>query len=374
MNQTHGAHQPQVTFIDHAAAPGGAELSIARYLAWVGREVDVNLILFTDGYLRKAAEVAGVRVIYPSEPLRGILAQRQWLRRQRRHFAPLIVANSLNSAIVIASLGKKASRLVYYLREDLSPEWLSFKRRLVTLRLVLPWFDAFIANSQWTASTIPSPLRRKPVHVCYPVCGVSETKGAPDASADGSLRLLSLSRLAEWKGIDVIVDAVKLASRETTVPLHLTLAGADLFDNSDYARRVSESASALDPPPNVPGHVDDVESLLRNHDVLLHASRRAEPFGQVVIQGLSNSLAVIATNAGGPAEVISSGQDGILVAPGSASSMAAAIVDMANDAARRKRIAAAGRIRSASFLDPAACAALEAVLLTELRAFRGSRQ
>lgn len=363
---------PQITFVDHTAAPGGAELSLARYLEWDKRGVRSNLIIFADGYLREAAESAGIEVIYPNEPLVGLRAQRRWLSQQRQKFAPVLVANSLNSALVMASIRKGSSRYVYYLREDLSHEWLSWKRRLLTVRLALPRFDTLIANSAWTASTVPESLGKKPLHVCYPVCGVGVTSEHEDDDASDGLRLLSLSRLAEWKGIDVVIEAVRLASARTNLPIYLTLAGADLFDKSQYAQRIAEAAARLEPAPLILGHVEDVKPLLATHDVLVHASRRAEPFGQVIVQGLASSLAVVATNAGGPAEVIESGVTGLLVEPGSAESMADAIYSLATDPTMRRDLKFAGRQRAEAFLDEAACSALEDVLLGEIELSVGS--
>jgi len=87
------------------------------------------------------------------------------------------------------------------------------------------------------------------------------------------------------------------------------------------------------------GFVHDVPKLLMEVDVLVHASVIPEPFGQVVIEGMAAGLAVIAADAGGPAEVITNDVDGLLYPPGDASALAAHLRTLADDPTARLRLA-----------------------------------
>jgi len=69
-----------------------------------------------------------------------------------------------------------------------------------------------------------------------------------------------------------------------------------------------------------------------------------EPFGMVVLEGMLHGLAVAASDVGGPAEILRHGETGILFPPGSADALADAILQLVNDAALRRRIAASGAI------------------------------
>src|SRR5207253_159447 len=71
-----------------------------------------------------------------------------------------------------------------------------------------------------------------------------------------------------------------------------------------------------------PGFVHDIPALLDDVDALVHASVIAEPFGQVVVEGMASGLPVIASAAGGPTEVITSEHNGILVPPGDVDALA----------------------------------------------------
>jgi glycosyltransferase involved in cell wall biosynthesis len=73
------------------------------------------------------------------------------------------------------------------------------------------------------------------------------------------------------------------------------------------------------------GHVEDVQGLLAAHDVLACCSVRPEAFGQGVIQAMASGLAVLATDHGGPREIIEHGRTGILVPPNDPIALAEAL-------------------------------------------------
>jgi glycosyltransferase involved in cell wall biosynthesis len=66
-----------------------------------------------------------------------------------------------------------------------------------------------------------------------------------------------------------------------------------------------------------------------------------EPFGMVVLEGMLYGVAIAASDVGGPAEILEHGRTGILFPPRDAEALAAAVVDLARDPRRRRRIASA---------------------------------
>jgi colanic acid/amylovoran biosynthesis glycosyltransferase len=81
---------------------------------------------------------------------------------------------------------------------------------------------------------------------------------------------------------------------------------------------------------------------MRRADLFVLASD-AEPLGVVYMEAMSAGVATIGTAAGGVAEIITSGVDGVLVPPKDPAALAAAIAELSSDNERRARIAAAGR-------------------------------
>ncbi|HKS69248.1 MAG TPA: glycosyltransferase, partial [Ktedonobacterales bacterium] len=62
-----------------------------------------------------------------------------------------------------------------------------------------------------------------------------------------------------------------------------------------------------------------------------------EPFGQVLVEGMSCGLPAIAVDAGGPSTIVEGGRTGWLVPPNDEQALAAALVEAVNDAAERRR-------------------------------------
>jgi len=60
-------------------------------------------------------------------------------------------------------------------------------------------------------------------------------------------------------------------------------------------------------------------------DIIVHSSIEPEPFGRVIIEAMSMKKPVIATNLGGPQEIITSGENGLLIPPKNIVALAKAI-------------------------------------------------
>ena len=154
--------------------------------------------------------------------------------------------------------------------------------------------------------------------------------------------ILFPGRFARWKGQDVFIDAFAHAfggGNERAIIL-----GGALFGEHDYAAGLQRQIAALGLQERVElvGFHADVTPFLQRADVLVHASLLAEPFGQVVIEGLAAGVPVIAADAGGPTEIIEHGRTGLLVQPGDRQALAAAMRQLASDVALRERLSRAG--------------------------------
>jgi glycosyltransferase involved in cell wall biosynthesis len=93
-------------------------------------------------------------------------------------------------------------------------------------------------------------------------------------------------------------------------------------------------------------HRADVASVLAGLDLLVLPSRR-EAFGMILLEAMAAGTPVIASNSGGPTEIIRNGESGLLVPEGDADALAGAIRWALDDAALRGRLAEDGRARVA---------------------------
>lgn len=86
------------------------------------------------------------------------------------------------------------------------------------------------------------------------------------------------------------------------------------------------------------GQRNDIDPFLRVSDVCVLNSQYREGLGMALIEAMAAGLPVIGTEIGGIPELIRSGENGFLVAPGSVGALADAMVKLAKDGALRIRM------------------------------------
>lgn len=152
--------------------------------------------------------------------------------------------------------------------------------------------------------------------------------------------LVCAARLEVEKDVDVLIDAMQHVTRVHPGALCI-IAG----DGSQRGELESQIRSAgLSNSVRLLGHRSDVMALVRAADVFVLPSR-AEPFGLVLLEAMALARPVIATAAGGPAEIIIDAQTGLLVPPRDAVALADAIHRLLSDPPLRERLSQAGRSR-----------------------------
>jgi glycosyltransferase involved in cell wall biosynthesis len=222
---------------------------------------------------------------------------------------------------------------------------------------------AVVANSDATMATIPAidgPARV----VASPVDPAIVLARRTPASARQPVSTVGMvGRIARWKGQDVFLRAFAEAFPDG--PQTARIVGAPLFGADDRAFGDELEALARDlgiaDRVELRGHRDDVADELAHLDVLVHASVVPEPLGMVVAEGLAAGLPVVATEGGGPSELIRDGVDGLLVARGDAGALASALRRLAGDADLRAGLSEAAPARVADLTPEAAAAAVESL-------------
>lgn len=150
-------------------------------------------------------------------------------------------------------------------------------------------------------------------------------------------RLLAVGRLEQQKGFDVAIQAMALVVRAAAAA-HLSIAG-----NGHRRRQLADQISALDLTDAVSllGPRDDVHELMLNADILIHPARW-EGFGLVLLEAMRAGLPVVSTKTGAIPEVVADGVTGILVPPNDPDHLAAAILQLIRNPARRREMGLAG--------------------------------
>jgi glycosyltransferase involved in cell wall biosynthesis len=140
--------------------------------------------------------------------------------------------------------------------------------------------------------------------------------------ADGPFKLLFFSRIDRKKGLDILLDALKLL----TVPFHLTIAGDGEKAYIDQLKATVTDPTLYDRITWAGFFNEDKFQLLQQHDLTVLPSHD-ENFGNVVIESLSTGTAVLVSDNVGLADYVKASNLG-WVCQTTAASVAGAIIDI----------------------------------------------
>jgi len=307
-----GGRRLKIVYLDHCAELSGGEIALLRLLAALP-DVEAHVILAEEGPLRAALEEAGVATevlslnprigqtsrlaVRPSVAVltsaAGVVAYAWRLRRLIRRQEPdLVHTNSLKSAVYGALAARFAGvPVLCHLRDRLATDYM------------------------------PGPAVRL---------------------MRGYLRLVP--------NAVVLLNAFARAFPDHDA--RCVLVGSAMFDDAPYEQRLRHEVEqlGLDDCVELTGFTSDVGRQLARFDVLVHASIVAEPFGQVVVEGMAAGLPVIATGLGGPGEIVTDGVDGLLYPPGDVEALAALLLRVRQSEDLRASLGAAARQRAEDFL------------------------
>jgi glycosyltransferase involved in cell wall biosynthesis len=152
-----------------------------------------------------------------------------------------------------------------------------------------------------------------------------------------------VGRLQPWKGQDRLLRAQALL-RERGHEMHLLIVGGDSYGRSpEYARSlpVLIEELGLTGAVTLTGEVPDAGPYIEQLDILVNASD-PEPFGIVLLEGMSRGVAVVAVDSGGPAEFIDDGRTGLLARSGEPDALADALQPLFVSPERRTVLGQAG--------------------------------
>ncbi len=379
----------RIAYLNPSGQLGGAEISLLDFLASLrAAEPDwsLRLIVAEDGPLVSRARALGIEttvLLFPAPLARlgdaGVggpsgnqvsrlalaarLAQASaavaiYVRRLRRALseaAPdLIHTNGFKMHILGAWSRPPRTPVVWHIHDYVS-------LRPVMTRLLRRYAGrcaAVVANSRSVADDIQAACDgRLKVYLVYngvdlerfspngPQLDLDELSGLEPAEA-GTLRVGLLATLGRWKGHTVFLKA--LALLPSGIKARGYIIGDALYqtDGSQHSLEYLRGLAAqlgISEKVGFTGFVEEPAAAMRALDVVVHASTQPEPFGLVIAEAMACGRAVIASQAGGAAEIINEGVDSLGHSPGDAYALADRIKRLAIDPSLRERSGSAAR-------------------------------
>lgn len=379
----------RIVYLNPCGKFGGAETSLRELLASVRRAEPgwpLALVLGEDGPLAETAREIGVEVIVRPFPpalsrmgdqaggalpalaamLSAFPAAASYARSLAallRELQPdLVHTNGLKMHLLGAWAKPRRTPLVWHIHDYVST------RRLMSrlLRVSQKKCALAIANSKSVARDLEALLPGVPVRPVYNSVDLARFSPSgsrldldqlcalPQASPE-TIRVGLVGTFAKWKGQQVFLEA--LASLRGKAPVRGYIIGDAIYQTAGSQWSKAELQREADrlglgDSLGFTGFVADTAAAMRALDIVVHASTQPEPFGMVIIEAMACGKAVIASRAGGAAELFVDGENALAHAPGDASALAGQIARLASDSELRKRLGAKARKAAERLCDP----------------------
>ena len=340
---------------------GAADISRFRPLVVVPGEGPLPSALAARGFevCREAFPTPPLHALFRPQVARALLAAAWRLRRlARTRGVRLFHCGDLLAALLLLPASWPRGRVLYQVNYigGAPRRWLLNLLGLFTLHKVV----AYSRDQQAEIVRAPGWLRRRTVVVWPGIDPVPFERGDREAvrrelGVEAGTTLIGLlARYDVWKGHHVFLEAAARVRARWPEVRFLIAGGALNAESLPHVARCRDTVLArrrelgLDDAVVVLDHRQDVPSLLAALDIVVCPSFR-EPFGMIVVEALAAGRAVVASNSGGPAEIIEDGRSGLLFATGSSEHLAARLGELVGDQDRRRTLGAAGsaRVRAA---------------------------
>jgi glycosyltransferase involved in cell wall biosynthesis len=348
----------KVLHVQKVAGIGGSERHLLSLLpALAGAGLDVRMLIAATDEANRFAEALGARGI----PLRVVPAGPHLnpalvtaLAREIRAFRPDIVHTHLVHADIHGQLAMAAGRAVRVSSVHSTPAFYRRQPFLIGARLAGHRAGAVIAISEHVRGFIED-LKLVPADRVHVVHYGIDASGWP---LDESERLRArdqlglnpaevavgiAARLIPGKGHLLLLEAVA-AARTENPQLRLLVAGRGPLraELEREAERMAPSATAF------VGFVEDVRAFMNACDVLAFPTQPAlgEGFGLAALEAMACGRPVVATEVASLPELVTDGETGFLVEPGSVDELATALARLAGDGELRERLGARGQERA----------------------------
>ena len=168
------------------------------------------------------------------------------------------------------------------------------------------------------------------------------------AAPPGTVRVGLIATMARWKGHEVFLRAIAGLDDRARSHVRAYVIGGAIYSTGGSQLSIDElraTAQRLGISDRVgfTGFVDDVPAAIRALDIVVHASTEPEPFGLAIIEAMSCGKPVIASAAGGAAEIAEISGGILMHPPGDSAALSRCIEQLVCNPVERASLGAEGR-------------------------------
>lgn len=317
----------KILFLDHATVIGGAQLVLVSYLKYLSKEKYYKIVassgssdfltekfnLFSDKHYVIPFEK--LKISSPLAIFRFILSVYSVIKIVKEEKVDVICTNTERAMYVgtlTAILTKK--KLYWFVRDYLY--------NLTLFKLLSKYTDKMFFVSNDLKDFYSNPKNSLVVYVSSDmferVKKVTEEEKRDfreKYNLNGKFVVGFIGRLAKWKGVEVLANAMRKIKKDDIICLIVGEEGE------------KEKLEFVD-SPNILyiGFTQNIEVVFSVLSVFVHPAIEKEPFATSIVEAMMAKVPVIATNLGGTSEIVVDNVTGIVIKPNSQSYVASAIL------------------------------------------------
>ena len=387
-----------VLYLDHTGKLGGAEVAIARLMGSLDRTRFRPIAVFSDegaapemvrsygvethvlpldGKVREVAKdsLGFLAFLHPGRFFSFFTYASRIARFARENGVQVIHTNSLKAHLYGGLAGRLAGvPVIWHLRDFIDVSYLPlaavhvvrFLAGIVPSHLVTD-SKSVLDQLRMPPGKVKATVVRNGVTVAWnrgDGSFVDCTSAAGDTPAeviDGEVarlvaaglphwpkpvRIGLVGRIAPWKGQHIFIQAAATLLK-AGFDARFLIIGTPLFGEDAYEAGLHDLARSLGIEASIEflGFRKDVSALLRDMEILVHASTSADPCPSTVVEGMAHGLPVVGSNGGGVPEMIVDGESGLLSPMGDADGLARALESLLRDPIMANRLGCAAYAR-----------------------------
>jgi GalNAc-alpha-(1->4)-GalNAc-alpha-(1->3)-diNAcBac-PP-undecaprenol alpha-1,4-N-acetyl-D-galactosaminyltransferase len=348
-----GGGRFRLMLVIYSLARGGAERVMSTLAnAWAGEEYEVTVVTLekqnSDAYklvpqVQRVALGMAASSRNAWQILWNNLRRLRGLRTTAKRLRPDVVISFTSNVGTLTLLALLGLRIPVIVSERADPTQLNIGiLRSKLRRLLYPHAGAVVVQTQKvlgdTQRMLPHPRLRV---IPNPVSLIDPDAEYPAKPLRALLQLsdevkivAGMGRLGYEKGFDLLIEAFhNLAGAHPD--WHLVIFGKGL-ERQNLETQIA--AAGLGGRVHLPGEVAAARKYLQEADIFILSSR-FEGFPNVLVEAMACDRAVVSFNCpSGPAEIIHSGHDGLLVPAGDVEGLADAVRTLMDNPARRAEL------------------------------------
>jgi glycosyltransferase involved in cell wall biosynthesis len=337
---------------------GGAEALLQHFLRHGDHSYEYVCAFLEDGPLvAEVRELGYDTTVFPtthlshvSNYLKTLRSLRRWIKAKKLH---MVVSWMPKAHMYVSPVA-----LFLPVRAVWFQHGVPHKHPIDRLITLLP-ADAVLCCSETSKRGQDQMFPVRPSHVCYPGVALSAGEGKSKIEARDCLDLPKttpvigmVARLEHWKGAHIFVDAAAQILKRYPDATLFIVGGKHPLDVA-YSENVYAMVQKMNYGERLilagQRPMTEVPLWQAAADVIVHPVVGVEPFGMSVVEAMGQGKVVVASDLGGPAEVIENGVSGILIRGGDPSLLASTVIQLLEDPSRRVAIEKQASLRARRF-------------------------